>query len=106
VTSLALLPEYLPIMVLRFHAMLYSNFGKANSDAGHIKCSRGSQISHPCFRGMKHMSVCPCDMELLSIVGSAFATENQSLILKTTYFSYYVGIISCYSNRIICNCVR
>jgi len=28
-------------MELRFEAMLYSNLGKENSDAGHIKCSRG-----------------------------------------------------------------
>jgi len=28
-------------MELRFEAMLYSNMGNQNSDAGHIKCSRG-----------------------------------------------------------------
>jgi len=53
VTSLDLLSKYLLIMILRFEAMLYSNLGKKNSDAGHIKCSsgphlaRGPQVPHP-----------------------------------------------------------
>jgi len=34
------------IMELRFDAMLYSNLGNENSDAGHIKCSRGPQGPH------------------------------------------------------------
>jgi len=29
---------------------LYSKLGNENSGAGHIKCSRGSQVPHPCFR--------------------------------------------------------
>jgi len=33
----------------RFDAMLCSNLGKENSDAGHINCSRGLQVPHPCF---------------------------------------------------------
>jgi len=36
-------------MELRFHVMLYSNFGTENSDAGHIKCSRGPQVPHSWF---------------------------------------------------------
>jgi len=42
-------------MELRFEAMLYPNLGNENSDAGHIKCSRGphlacgSQVPHPCL---------------------------------------------------------
>jgi len=35
------LPKYLLIMELRFFAMLYSNVGNENFDAGHIKCTRG-----------------------------------------------------------------
>ena len=36
------------IMELRSDAMLYSNLGNENSDAGHIKCSRGPQVLHSC----------------------------------------------------------
>ena len=46
-TSLDLLSEYLLIMELRLDAMLYSNLGNENSDAGHIKYSRGPQVPHP-----------------------------------------------------------
>jgi len=34
-------------MELRFDAILYSNLGYENSDAGRIKCSRG--FPHLCF---------------------------------------------------------
>jgi len=47
VTYPDLLSKYLLTMDLRFHAMFYSNFGNENSDAGHIKCSRGPQAPHP-----------------------------------------------------------
>jgi len=40
--------KYLLIMELRFDAILYSKLGKENSNAGHIKCSRGPQVPHPC----------------------------------------------------------
>jgi len=50
VTSLDLLSKYLLIMELRFHVTLCSNVGNAQSDAGHIKCSRGPQVPHPCCR--------------------------------------------------------
>jgi len=50
-------------MELRFEAMLYPNLGNENSDAGHIKCSRGphlargSQVPHPV---LQHVSIfCP-----------------------------------------------
>jgi len=43
---MALLSKYLLIMDLRFDAMLYSNLGNENSDAGHIKCSRGLHLAH------------------------------------------------------------
>jgi len=42
-------------MELRFEAMLYSNLGNENSDAGHAKCSRGlhlargPQVPHPWY---------------------------------------------------------
>jgi len=32
-------------MELRFHAILYSNMGNGNSDAGHFKCSRGLHLA-------------------------------------------------------------
>jgi len=47
VTSSGLLPKYLLITELRFEAMLYSSLGNENSDAGHIKFSRGPQAPHP-----------------------------------------------------------
>ena len=39
-----LLSKYLLVMELWFKAMMYSNLGNENSDAGHIKCSRGPQV--------------------------------------------------------------
>jgi len=33
--------------MLRFGAMLHSNLGNENSDAGHMKCLRGPQVLHP-----------------------------------------------------------
>jgi len=47
VTSFDLPSKYLLIIELHFEAMLYSNLGNENSDADHIKCSRGPQVSHP-----------------------------------------------------------
>ena len=44
---------YLLIMELRFDAMMmYSKLVREHSDAGHIKCSRGTQVppQHPCRR--------------------------------------------------------
>jgi len=40
--------KYLLIMEFRFDSILCSELGKENSDAGHIKCSRGPQVPHPC----------------------------------------------------------
>jgi len=34
-------------MEFRFDACLYLKLGNKNSDAGHIKCSRGPQVPHP-----------------------------------------------------------
>ena len=48
-TSLSALSKYLLIMELRFDAMQCSNLDNENSDAGHIKCSLGLQVPHPCF---------------------------------------------------------
>jgi len=39
--------KYLLIIKLRFDAVLYSNLGNKNSDAGRIKCSHGPQVLHP-----------------------------------------------------------
>jgi len=39
--------KYLLVMELRYEAKLYSNLGNENSDADHIKCSRGPQVHHP-----------------------------------------------------------
>jgi len=55
VTSLDLLSKYPLFIEFRFDAMLCSRFdamlcsklGNENSDAGHIKCSRGPQVPHP-----------------------------------------------------------
>jgi len=45
VTSLEVLSKYLLIMELRFGARLFSNLANENSDAVHIKCSRGSHLA-------------------------------------------------------------
>jgi len=37
-------------MELRFDAIMHSKLGNENSDADHIKCSRGPQVPHPCFK--------------------------------------------------------
>jgi len=45
--------KYLLIMLLCFDVTLYSKFGKRKSwcsRAGHIKCSRGPQVPHPCSK--------------------------------------------------------
>jgi len=34
-------------MELRFVAMLYSNLGNGDCNAGHTKCFRGPQVPHP-----------------------------------------------------------
>ena len=39
-------------MELYFDAILYSNFGNENSDAGHIKCSCEPQVHHPCLKAL------------------------------------------------------
>jgi len=36
-------------MERHFDAILYSKLGIENSDAGHIKRSRGPQVAHPCY---------------------------------------------------------
>jgi len=40
----------LVIMELRFGVILYSKQGNENSDADHVKCSRGPQVTYPCYR--------------------------------------------------------
>jgi len=52
VTSLDLLSKYLLTMELRFDATLCSN---AKFDAGHIKCSCGPQVPHPCYRPILYL---------------------------------------------------
>jgi len=37
-------------MELCFDAILHSKLGNENSDAGHIKCWRGSHVPHPCCK--------------------------------------------------------
>jgi len=49
VTCPDLLSKYLLKMGLRFDAILYSSLGNKNYVAGHIKCSRGPQVPHPCL---------------------------------------------------------
>jgi len=51
--SYDILSKYLLIMELRFDTLLESKLGNENSDAGHIKCTRGlhlasgPQVRHP-----------------------------------------------------------
>jgi len=42
--------KHLLIMELRFDAILYTNLGNENSNAGNIKCSRGPQVRQPYCR--------------------------------------------------------
>jgi len=42
--------KYLLIRELSFDAILYSKLGNENSDAGHIKCSRGLLVPHLWFK--------------------------------------------------------
>jgi len=46
VNSPDLRSKYLLIVELRLEAILHSNFGNENSNASHIKCSRGPQVAH------------------------------------------------------------
>ena len=55
-TSLDLLSKCVRIMELRFDAMLYCNL--VNDDEGHIKCSRGPQVPHPCSTAMRKCRNC------------------------------------------------
>jgi len=50
VITLNILSKYVLVMELRFDAMLYSDMGNENSDAGHVKCSRGPQVPYHWFR--------------------------------------------------------
>jgi len=84
VTSLNVLSKYLLIMELRFDAMLYSNTGNENSDAGQIKCShgphlaRGPQVPHPMCKTTKQQQ--SVGNEDLSILCQAVWTLcNQSI---------------------------
>jgi len=53
--SLYIISKYLLVMELRFDAIVYSLLGGEDSNAGHIKCSRGPhlarglQVPHLCF---------------------------------------------------------
>jgi len=57
--------QYLLIMELRLDAILYSKMDNENSDAGHVKCSRGPhlarwpQVPHPCSK-VWCVSIRPC----------------------------------------------
>jgi len=42
--------KYLLNIELCFDAILYSKVGNETSHAGHIKCPRGPQVPHPCFK--------------------------------------------------------
>jgi len=51
-TALDLLSTCLLIMEFCFVAVLCSNLGNKNSDAGRIKCSRGPQVPHRWGKGI------------------------------------------------------
>jgi len=42
-------------MELRFDAILHYKLGNENSDAGHIKCWRRPQVSHPCAKRRENL---------------------------------------------------
>jgi len=58
--SLDSLSTCLLVMEFRFDAMLCSNLGNENSDACHIKCSRGKQVARSSIKmGVKHTACGP-----------------------------------------------
>jgi len=67
-TSLDLLFTCLLLRKFRFDAMLCSNLGNENSDADHIKCSRGPhltnwpQVPHPCFAAFAELGYHPISL--------------------------------------------
>jgi len=67
---LDLLFTCLLVTEFRFDAMLCSNLGNENSDAGHIKCSRGPhlanglQVLHPCFTVFAELGYHPISLSL------------------------------------------
>ena len=44
------------IIELHFDAVLYSNVGNENSDAGHITCLRGLQVPYPCSKARSRLA--------------------------------------------------
>ena len=56
-TSLCLLstPACLLVMEFRYDAILCFNLGNENSDAGHIECSRGSQVPNRWSKSLAHV---------------------------------------------------
>jgi len=48
--NICLLFTCLIVMEFHFDVILCSSLVNENSDVGHIKCSRGPQVPHPCRR--------------------------------------------------------
>jgi len=72
-------------MELRFDAILYSKLTNENPDAGHIKCSRGPQVAHPCAKPIKkHKAETPyldVVLPIFDISERSFCFSFQSLRL-------------------------
>jgi len=67
VASLDLLSKYLLNIELRFGAVLYSNLGNKNCNAGHINCSGWPQVPHPwhgCFHIFEQLLSAFCNVLL------------------------------------------
>jgi len=101
VNSPDLRSKYLLIVELRLEAILHSNLGNENSNAGHIKCSRGPQVAHtPVLR-----CCCPASvtLHLSHILEQWLATfsmpcrpvarfqdlEGQNTFFRGKYFCFY-----------------
>ena len=84
-----LLTFCLLVTEFRFDAILCSKLGNENSDAGHIKCSRGPQVPHPWTGATKSQQ-----SQIFSAVSKVYETSTNHISR-----SYHEGIPSYYVKK-------
>ena len=66
-------------MELRVGVILYSKLGNENSDAGHMKCSRGPQVPHPWSKmsvgSLRYGHTARCDYFWVGLTQNGHAVE-------------------------------
>jgi len=80
--SLDIISKYLLVMELRFEAIVYSKFGDEDSNAGHIKCSRGPQVPTP---ALDRILIFYSFSKLTAVVAKTYAhiyAREQTLAIK------------------------